>query len=271
MKIRSFKLVNRGLKGSIVEYDDSKSINDLTFVNGFKERHKAPVPGNLKDVLSKLRVHLLKISGYWLERYDGLYDFDLGMMLRGGDNPGQDYFVVRDLLDRMTIEEVKYDGSNFIIIGMMSTMLGGKKVKIKSPMLGIADEYEMYSGVVSILEDSFKMIKRYIAGDIIQNSNQFVLDFYQEKGMSMDESEEMLAEMSEEDKKSFMKEALEKMGLIVLESVDEVLEGISDEEVIPSGDLDNIEKEEEQEDKEDEEEEEFAALDKRRIVKMKVA
>jgi hypothetical protein len=267
MNIRSIKLVNKGLKGAILEYDDSKSVNDLTFVNGFKERHKAPVPGVLKDEMGRLRYFLLSICGYLEDGMEEHFDLERSIVRKGAEG-SDERFRLMSLVGDLELEELKFDGNNFILIGMMSTKIGNKKVKLKSPMIGATDEFEYYDNVKELLESCFAMVKKYAMGDISQNSEQFVLDFYEHKGMSRDESEELLSGMGEQEKKDFMREALEKMGMIVLDNLSEVLDGVEEEGVV------DVEFKDEEKDDEVvvavvEEEDDFFSMDKSKIVKLK--
>lgn len=225
MKLKSFKIINDGLKGSIISYSSNKEVSKLTFNNDLTERHKAPVPSNLKDKLDKFKPYLLHICGYWVNEWDDYINWDEMTTIKPSQ-AGDSYFEMLDLFDKLDIIEVLYDGVNLKLEGKLRTEVGRKTISVKTPTIQATNSYEYFEEVTKLSKEFFSLAKSYVKGDLQVDAKQFAIDYYKSEGKEDEEINATLSEMSPEEEESFMREKLEGMGYIVMEDMGEVMEGV---------------------------------------------
>ena len=218
-------MLTNGTMGAIVEYVENKEVNELTFINDLTERHKAPVPSNVKDSMNGLKLYVLDICGYITPMEEKYIDYDTMTVIVQEEKTAH-YMNFRDTLERLEMIQVKYNGSSFILEAKYRTDLSRKKISLKTPSVDADCMYENFEEACKACKDLFSLAKGYVEGHSVVTAKQYQIDYYTEKGKNLNEIEELTKGMTNQEALDFMREKCENAGLIVMEDISEVMPGV---------------------------------------------
>jgi hypothetical protein len=225
MKVRSIKLVDGGRAGAIVDYDSNKEVNKLTFSDPVNETCKAPVPQNIRDKVQGFKLFIMDVCGYWVSKYDEYVDFATMEILKPnkGDNT---YFEFRDILDRLELTKISYDGLGLTLEAKYRTDINRKVITLKTPVIKpVNDEiYEHYELACLMAKELFSLVKGYVEGDIKLEPRQMTIEDLESKGKDANEIKAIIEGMDEDDFMEYATDWLAGKGSIVI-GLDDVLEG----------------------------------------------
>lgn len=154
VRIGAVKLVQGGLKGIVVNYEQTEIRNNREFFTEFPGvKKKFPIHQELEDCFGWLKGYLLDICNY-------------------SDSPSERPM----LLESTTIIGVKYNDKGFVITGKLST-IGDKEFALNTPLISAEDGYPDFDKVTAIMDGIYSETKEYMEGKKIISDEQIVIKF----------------------------------------------------------------------------------------------
>lgn len=220
MEISKVKLKNSGVKGAEITYKQIEEIKSRSYNNENVKKCHAPVPKELKSNFNKLKFHLLNVSGHWKETFNKYFDMssftiDKNYKPKPSDIDGA-YSELTTLINNTEILSVRATKIDFLIEATIKVLNSNKKIKLKTPLIDIEDDYGYFDDVIEIIHDGiFMETQKYLTGEAAADSTQFTLDFFTtQEGLKEEEAEEKVNNMTEDEREAFMDDFLSKHGVL---------------------------------------------------------
>lgn len=220
MEISKVKLKSSGVKGAEITYKQVEEISSRSYNNENVKKCHAPVPKELKSNFNKLKFHLLSVSGHWKETFDKYFDkknftIDKNYKPKPSDIDGA-YTELTTLINNTEILSVRATEIEFLIEATIKVLNSNKKIKIKTPLIDIEDDYVYFDDAIMIIREGiFVETEKYLTGESAADSSQFVLDFFTtQEGLKEEEAEEKVNGMTEQEREAMMDDFLSKHGVL---------------------------------------------------------
>lgn len=157
VRIGSVKLVEGGLKGIVVTYEQTEIRNNREFFTAFNVKKKYPIHQELEETFGWLKGHLLDLCNY-------------------SDNPAD-----REMLLQATdITGITYNDKGFVISGKQTT-IKNKVFALNTPLISSEDGYGDFGKITAIMDGIYAETKEYMGGNKIMSDEQYVIKFNKNK------------------------------------------------------------------------------------------
>ncbi len=206
--IAKIEMLDGGRQGLKVTYSTSESRNGLISKVDKTNKHRCPVQRELRDSFMKLRLHLLKMTGYYWPN-DKVRDMQMAQTIVN--------WVALSKSDQFQLSGTK-------------SVLGSYTIPIKGPSVR-PEDYELYDEFIDLVEFIKKEANLFIKGMKSADTKIVVIDHLTiKKGVT--NAEEAYASMSEAEIEAITKEALDESGLYLMMKNDQQVIGIKEVESI---------------------------------------
>lgn len=197
VRIASVKLIEGGLKGIEVKYEQTEVKGNREFFNEYTSKRKSPVHDELEKTFSWLKEHVLDICGYTDEEEER-----------------------KELMQNLEMVSVSYGDKGFTLSAKLS-VLDNKVVSLTTPLIADGNEYSKFQVISAILDGVYHETKEYMTGGKTMNDTELVLRFNAKKE---DFDAEAFKAMPKEEREALATKILEDAGCIVL-GVNDLEEG----------------------------------------------
>lgn len=196
MKIKRIRLVQGGLKGVSIIWEKPEEKDGRYFSTDVYEGKKYPIHLGLENKFKELREHFASICGF---TPNGISEDEL-----------------KYILNDIEVTGVKFENDYFILMGTKNT-LADKKIGLSTHKVEEGDGFDCYDKVWKIMSELVDETKAYMDGTKKATDEEIGRRYIQaqlKKGKATIDLAEF-EEMSDEEKKVFCTNFLEKNGSIV--------------------------------------------------------
>lgn len=151
LRLAKVKLVEGGLKGLILTYEQTEIRNNREFYTEFPGvKKKFPIHRELEECFLWLRKYLLEICDY----------------------PQDESFI-----NQVEMTAITYTDKGFVLSGKLQVLNMNKVIALNTPLVTAEDEYKNYAGVTKILDGIYAETKEYVAGKKMMSDTEIVIRY----------------------------------------------------------------------------------------------
>lgn len=207
--IKKIEIIDAGRGGLRIVFScmENRSNNMISKIDD-NRKHYCPVQKELREAFKSLRVHLLKMTGYYWPNDK-----------------------VKDLqVSQTVVTHIFLSGTDKFQLGGKRTVLGSFTIPIKGPVLQ-PDDYELYQEVIDLIHTIKQESNFFIKGLKSADVKTAVTDYLTVK-KQITNAEEAYDKMTPEEIEAITREALEDSGLTIIMQNGEAMVSLKEDSFI---------------------------------------
>jgi len=151
LRLAKVKLVEGGLKGVILTYEQTEIRNNREFYTEFPGvKKKFPIHRELEDCFKWLRKYLLEICDY----------------------PQDESYI-----QSVEMTSISYTDKGFVLSGKLSVLQHNKCIALNTPLVTGEEDYANYTAVTKILDAIYAETKEYVGGKKMMSDTEIVIRY----------------------------------------------------------------------------------------------
>lgn len=227
--IKKIQVVGSGDK-TVITYKVIKKVGDYNVESERVEKSPRIITPEMRVILNKLRVHMLRMYGVWAASLDKYYDFTEGKLdekAMKALSPEQSKGI-SEKLEHSHVSSVLMMPGCVAIEGRVARLNGpgdysDNHVALNTGLILEDDGYDMFAEVEALANELAKEAKGYIRGEKFASNSTIAYNALMKEEKDENEVKARLEAMSEDEQKEFVNKYLEDNDMIVV-GLDDVLD-----------------------------------------------